>query len=209
MKESHRPYDIISVIVIIGMLLLPSLLMIWHPNTDKDASGENRELAERPTLAHTPLNQFPAKYDQYFNDHFPFRDHFINQYFSFRLSNGQSPNSAVIIGKDNFLFSGKREKELYEGALEEPHQKMQAVVEELSKRHARLQQMGIQLYVVVAPTAFEVYPEYLPNNILRADSTATDLLCRKVKTQAPQIPFLYLKEYLTQHKARHRIDVDV
>lgn len=200
MKKDSKTYQILTIALFGSLLLFLMLQFFFHFIPEKSVDGENRTLAECPTLEWSKLNAFPAQYDRYLNDNFPFRSHFLDVYFTYSIFNHQSPIPSVILGKDNFLFSSKEELDLYTGKLDFTEKQMDWVVDELVSRWEMLQQKGIRLYVVLAPTALEIYPEYLPQYIQRADVTVTETFCQKMAQQAPQIPFLYLKQTLLQHK---------
>ncbi len=157
-------------------------------------------MASFPSLNPARLDKFPAQFDYYFNDHFPFRDRFLDAYFLYAMFNQQSPTQSVVIGKEDFLFSGKEEKELFEGKLEFTVEQMAIVADELARRFDTLQKMGIRYYVFLAPTSYEIHPEYLPPYMQRAPETATDIFCRVMRDRAPEVPLTYLKSTLLKHK---------
>lgn len=201
MKENLRLYQLFAVILFGCLLVLPMLQLIFHILPDKQVTGENRALAEMPSLHFARLDDFPIQYDCYVNDHFPCRTLFLNTYFDYSLLNHQSPIPSVIIGKDDFLFCGKEEQELYEGTLDFTDEQMTAAIDQLITRHDSLIRMGIPFYVFFAPTSLEIYPEYLPKYIQRAQQTATERFCELLHQRAPQIPAIYLKSTLLSHKA--------
>lgn len=200
MKERQNPYIILTVILFICMLAFPAFHLVCHRNQATDSQRENRTLASFPSLNPARLDKFPAQFDYYFNDHFPFRDRFLDAYFLYAMFNRQSPTPSVVLGKEDFLFSGKEEKELFEGKLEFTEEQMAIVADELARRFDTLQKMGIRYYVFLAPTSYEIHPEYLPPYLRRASETATDKFCRVMRERAPEVPLTYLKSTLLNHK---------
>lgn len=203
--RNSKVYSILTVSVFGILLLLPLLQGLFHIFPEIEVKGENRALAEKPQLKVSTIQDFPNHFDLYFNDHFPLRSYCLNISFVSSLMNHQSPIPGVIIGKEDFLYCGKEEKDLYEGTLDFSVERMEAVIRELADREAELRRDGIRFYVVVAPTAMEVYPEYLPDYMQRTEKTVTDLFCELMQARAPQVPFVYLKEELLKHKDEGRL----
>lgn len=202
MKERH-PYQIITVILFGLLLIVPGILLFVQP--ERQVQGENRAMAKMPQLQLSTLDAFPHQFDQYVNDCFPLRSKMLDISFGLSLRQHRSPIPEVLIGQDDFLFSGKEERQLYEGTLDFSKERMTAVVDMLAERQARLSREGIRLYVVVAPTAYEVYPERVPPYVQRTEATATDRFCQMMAERAPQVPFLYLKDCMLQHKKEGRL----
>lgn len=198
-----NPYIVITVILFGLLLAVPGFLLFVQP--DNQVNSENRTMAEMPKLNFAQLDEFPHKFDKYVNDHFPFRSTFLNFTFLYSIKNNISPIPDVIIGKDDFLFCGTYERKLYEGTMDFSEEKMLEIVHELADRQERLLRDSIRFYVVLAPSAFEVYPEYLPDYMLRTEKTATDRFCRMMAEKAPQVTCLYLKDKMLKHKKEGRL----
>ena len=198
-----NPYIVITVILFGLLLAGPGFLLFVQP--DNQVNSENRTMAEMPKLNFAQLDEFPHKFDKYVNDHFPFRSTFLNFTFLYSIKNNISPIPDVIIGKDDFLFCGTYERKLYEGTMDFSEERMLEIVHELADRQERLLRDSIRFYVVLAPSAFEVYPEYLPDYMLRTEKTATDRFCRMMAEKAPQVTCLYLKDKMLKHKKEGRL----
>lgn len=115
--RNSKVYSILTVSVFGILLLLPLLQGLFHIFPEIEVKGENRALAEKPQLKVSTIQDFPNHFDLYFNDHFPLRSYCLNISFVSSLMNHQSPIPGVIIGKEDFLYCGKEEKDLYEGTL--------------------------------------------------------------------------------------------
>lgn len=198
-----NPYIVITVILFELLLAVPGILLFVLP--DNQVNSENRTMAEMPKLKLTQLDKFPHKFDRYVNDHFPFRSTFLHFTFLYSIKNNISPTPNVVIGKDDFLFCGAQERELYEGTIDFSEERMLEIVQELADRQERLLRDSIRFYVVIAPTTYEIYPEYLPDYMLRTEETATDRLCRMMAEKAPQVTCLYLKDKMLKHKKEGRL----
>jgi len=123
-----------------------------------------------PELAFRTLEEFPGRFDQYYNDHFIFRNTLIrwNSVLKVRYLKTSPLPSKVIIGKDNWLFYAD------EGALDnykctsifsiDDLQKIKRTVE---KRGKWLKGHGIVYYLMPAPEKQTIYPEFMPDSIER------------------------------------------
>lgn len=202
MKKTS-PYIVITVILFGLLLAVPGILLFFQPKSQ--VGSENRAMAEMPKLNFSKLDVFPNSFDKFVNDNFPFRSSFLHFSFLYSIHNNRSPIPTVVIGKDNFLFCGNDERHLYEGTLDFSEERMTEIVYELAERQKRLMHDSIRFYVVIAPSAYEIYPEYLPDFMQRASETATDRFCRMMAEKNPQVPFLYLKDKMLKHKKEGRL----
>jgi hypothetical protein len=102
----------ISKIFSVVLIVLFSLLLLW-PLLEPEMkllkpleNTENRALAQMPEFDVNRLDPFPAAYEQYYNDHFPFRNHLARSYawLDFFLFNKNLYPDRIIVGDHNILF---------------------------------------------------------------------------------------------------------
>jgi len=153
----------------IAFLGLPALDMNLHFAPRYEAS-EKRQLTPLPALAWNQLGTFPAAFEDYFRDHFGFRDFLIRWYSLAQVKvfhRSAVPN--VIIGDGGWLFyAGYKDgadigefqgkQPLSDSALEHRRQALEG-------RAALLKAHGVPYLFVIAPNKHSVYPEYLPARI--------------------------------------------
>ncbi|MCQ2605010.1 MAG: hypothetical protein MJ204_00515 [Bacteroidales bacterium] len=187
------------VILLFALILaLPTIQVITHFIPEPEMNKENRALTPMPSFELKTINEFPTKFDQFFNDHFPLRGLFLAVSHNIKLALGISPTTSTIIGKNNFMYAG-----YYKNSYTSKPQNdtiAQQFANILKERKDSLQAMGIKLYVVVVPTNYQIYPEYLPEHIVRADTTQIDLVCKAMQEIAPDVNFIYPKEELIANK---------
>ena len=126
---------------------------------------ENRVLASFPDVKgrRAWVDEFPAKFESYFNDRFGFRQRLI-QWLNYVKVAGLrvSPSSRVILGANGWLFYGDVDLPYYR-ALEPltaaQLEKWQHVFE---NRRDWLAARGIPYLVVFAPNKSTIYPEFMP-----------------------------------------------
>jgi len=196
MKKSIFICQLVTVVLFLGLLGLPLFQDVTHVFTPEKLKGENRAMAKKPKMDIMRLNEFPPQFTTFYNDNFPFRAFFFQ--FDYRVFIKKSPIKQVIIGKNNWLFSGIKDLELYQGITSYPKQEIELVVQNLEARKKKYEEMGIKFYMVIAPSPYEIYPENLPLYILRVRKTLTDQFCEEL--QKSDIPFIYLKEELLKNK---------
>jgi len=196
MKRSTYIYQLLTVIIFLILIALPIFQDATQIFTLQKLEGENRAIAKMPTVNLKQLDVFPAQFSSFYNDNFPFRAFFFK--FDYRILFKKSPVQQVIIGKDKWLFSGTKEAKVYQGETQLSEKEVIHIVQKLETRMKEYDEMGIKFYFVIAPTTFEIYPEYLPSYFLRTRETLTDKVCKQL--QNTDIPFIYLKEELIKNK---------
>ena len=97
-------YILISILFLCFLIMPNIIYRIFYKNFDH-ANYENRTLASKPILVLTNINEYPKKYEEYFNDYLPFRNELVklknlNDIFVFK----NVFNRIVFIGKEKWLF---------------------------------------------------------------------------------------------------------
>src|ERR1035437_2615422 len=114
---THSRFRIYSISVLfVGMLAFAFLNGIF--NLVKDSNGtENRKLASKPELLFKTIDQYPAKYEKYYNDNFSIRSLLIKYFtiLNLQLYHISPIPKQVIIGDDNWLFYADTHLDSYEG----------------------------------------------------------------------------------------------
>lgn len=127
-------------------------------------NSENRKLADKPVFNVNLLDPFPAAYETYYNDHFAFRNHFISwySYISFNVFDKSPYPDKVIIGKENQLYLVTNELDTYQGKILFDEAELEKIRTEFRFRKQYFAEKGIDYYMVICPTKYSVYPEFLP-----------------------------------------------
>jgi hypothetical protein len=151
----------ILALIFLSILFFFLVAFIFSPKR-QSSTVENRKLADLPRFKLAKLDPFPKQFDDYYSDHFAYKDFLINKLFIFNIKvlKSQSEFKNVIIGLDNFLFSDERdfqsgEKNLYSTA------ELQSIQKELHYRTEFCKSVGAKLYIVIIPSKQTYYPEYL------------------------------------------------
>jgi len=143
----------------------------WFFPTTK--TFEKRKLAAKPELPVELLewDSWPENVDAWLADSSYRRQDLVSQFNKIREKLGISPQRAVLVGKDGWLFltSGEalddyRNSRLYNAPeLDRWH-------EYLMHRHLSAQLHGAVYYLVIPPNKHNIYPEYLPSHIQQLSS---------------------------------------
>lgn len=206
-----RPGRNVLTLLFVVVIWLPLVVMVITPQ--KQVSElENRRLAEAPEFNAEAPRQFADGFEQYFNDHFGFRQDLIHLFRLlevkvFRVS--QAGN--VIFGKDGWLFQAGSEQ-IADIRNNWPYNEseLKEWARVLSAKHDALNERGIDYLFVFAPNKHLVYPEKLPAsmNRVRDESRADQLIDYLV--EHTDVPILDLRPALFEAKERlrpyHRTD---
>ena len=130
-------------------------------------SVENRVPAAFPPLDLRFLDAYPAKYEDYFDDHFRWRGRF--QRFNATLqsiTNGRSPlPDLVVVGTDDWYYKGGLQLDIYRGKRRFSPSELAQVVTELSRRRDSVVASGGIYRFAVAPLKHHIYPQHLPDYV--------------------------------------------
>src|SRR5262249_34274786 len=170
---------------------------------------ENRELAAMPRLerSRTSFAAYADGFSHWFEDHFGFRSTLVRWYGESRLFwLGVSPSSAVVIGRDGWLFYADdgaiedytNQAPLSSGELEDWRQT-------LTRTRDWLRARGIAYVFTIAPDKHVIYPEEMPSTLrrVRPDSRSDQLhsmLCART-----DVADVDVRPALFAAKARERI----
>lgn len=198
MKGSNKWY----LIILFGALLLaPMLNDIFHFTTFK-RTDESRDFRDSLSISLSKLDKFPGDCEAYLNDNFAFRTPMIecNAYVKYHFLHVSPKPDRLILGKNGRLFSSERERYMYEGIFLFRKEQLDGMVSEWKKRMAFFKKRNIVPYLVVGPTAHEVYPEDLPLTIQkRFKETRIDQVSQQFEKYFPGV-FVDLRPVFNRKK---------
>lgn len=163
---------------------------------------EKRRLKEFPSFSFHNVHNFTEDFETYFNDHFGFRNYFVrlNNLLKLRLFN-VSGMKKVIVGKEGWLFyTGNSVVDDYRGVNQLSNSDLEKWRQVLQAKKDWLASKGIAYLFVVAPNKHSIYPEYLPDGILRVNRTSpADQIVTYLKGKS-DVDFLDLRGVLRSRK---------
>ncbi|MBP1673810.1 MAG: hypothetical protein H6Q25_1625, partial [Bacteroidetes bacterium] len=160
--------NLILLFVFGAMISFPLINDSFHLIQDTK-NTENKAPLPKPKLLEHAIDSFPALYEPYFSSNFTIRQRLIKDYYEFHLGIfRKSPHpDQVFIGKYDWLFMGSEENDSYVGSHPLTQEELEKFKKELEYRQQFLQKKGIQFYFVIAPIKASIYPEYIPESVLR------------------------------------------
>ena len=150
------------------VVFCPHILWRAVSGQDEGENSEKRTLAERPAFSMEAIDAYPKAFEEYYNDHLPFRDLLIKlynsmQYHVFRTSS----NDDVILGKDGWLFYSSvidgTSMQCYDGSLLFTDEELAQIADHLTDTKKRLAEQGTEFVVFIAPSKARIYSEYMPD----------------------------------------------
>jgi hypothetical protein len=171
--------------------------------------GENRVLAPLPQLSMNPyqISNLPRAFGHYFNDRFAFRESLIRWQATIRLNWLRTASSPqVTLGKDGwFFYTGDGLLEYYAHSKPFTEPEMARWLTLFEARSDWLKQRGISFVIAIVPESHTIYPEFMPDDILRIGTQSRlDQLKNYCETHS-DIRILDLRPALLAEKSRQRI----
>ena len=179
----------------------------------QSSSVEKRTLAHLPALpkSRKELQQFPSAFENYYKDHFGFREWLVSLYNMAKYKLGDSPSDNVIRGREGWLFLGG-DKYKFADPIGDYRNINTYTIDELHEFSAGLEakyywlkEKGIRYVFTIAPNKHTIYPEYLPSYIKKArDNSAYDQIVSYAQ-QYTEVPVVDLRPALLTQKNSRRL----
>lgn len=145
---------IINQIVISLFLLFIGSISLFYILTDDRAfsESENRVLAQLPTFTWDKFisGNFTKEFETYLSDQFVHKDFWTGLKATTEKIALKKENNGIYFGKDGYLFE----------RFTEPGKQFSSNINHLNLFAKNLQ--DVNMYVMIAPTSIEMYPEKLP-----------------------------------------------
>lgn len=153
----------IYIAIFIAILLVPTMGLFIdlavYPNCEK------RELAEKPQFEFS--KKFINQFENYFDDHFGFRNIMIhlNSTIRYSIFNSSSKPQKAVIGSEGWFYytsttDGIMDSYTNKNLIKEYD--LNILFKILAERKALLNNRNIEYYMAVWPNKPTIYPEYIP-----------------------------------------------
>ena len=165
MKRTHHIYSIILMaffFIMISFVMMNELFHFYSP--PQVLVMEKRNLSRKPIFNIYKLDLYPAAYNLFYNDRFPFRTKLISYYagvISLKLFHRSPYPDKVELGKEGWMYFVS-EGALHKGQFTLSDDQIGQIVAEIHKRAVYYHDKGIKFYMAIPPVKQEIYPEYLP-----------------------------------------------
>ncbi len=208
--EPHVPYSFNLALVLSFLLIVSLPLAVNIAGVDgADPKSENRELATMPHLDGSleAIAGYGNGFGHWFEDHFGFRAALVRWYGESRFSwLGVSPSTAVIKGRDGWLFYAD------DGGMEDcTNEKLLSAAEledwreTLALTNAWLRARGIAHVFTIPPDKQAIYPEALPPSLRQVNTMSRMDQVEAMLAERTGVPVVDLQPPLVAAKARERI----
>ena len=199
----------VILILFLCFLIMPNIIYKIFYDSFDHANYENRTLASKPILVLTNINEYPKKYEEYFNDYLPFRNELV------KLKNLNDIRifknivlDRVLLGKAKWLFIkynnltekyiGIEEYNFTEKELEKAKNNLIHFRDELKKKN-------IDFIFMVCPDKPFIYFKYMPDYIKRKSiKSGTDIFVEYIKNNT-DIKVVYPKSELLKYKDKYQL----
>jgi alginate O-acetyltransferase complex protein AlgJ len=122
---------------------------------------ENRKLAELPDFKQTPLDGWPLAFEDYFDDHFGFRNTFIRRYN--KLMRKFKKGGKVIYGNEGWLFfNAPIIMDDYLGKFQPDRERLEMDTGRLASRINWLKDRDIDYLMTIVPNKTSIYRDKMP-----------------------------------------------
>ena len=201
-RDFKLKYISVFFVFIFISCILYSFLFLSNSFLDLTSNNENRNLASLPSISLNDVNVYTKQYEEYFNDHLPFRNELIKlkniiDVFVFK----NSINKGVVVGKDKWLFSKWGMHQYFtDEELEIAKNNLLYLRDELRKRN-------IDFIFMVFPVKQSIYLEYAPDYIVEEavrNSESTDRFVNYIKNNT-DIKIIYPKYDLLKYKEKYQL----
>lgn len=197
-----RVFSIVYIAVVCLLLLVPGMISWTRMNHDMPFA-DNRAIATQPALDVSHLDPFPAAYEHYYNDHFPYRNtgiYLLNYMDAFYFGKSPAPYY-TIIGENTWLFNPENIVQRNIGMVPVADSIMNAIIAEINVRGQWCREHNAEFRVVIIPAKSSIYPEHLPLQFkLGIGESPIDILLKRCAAES-EVPILYLRDSLLPHKA--------
>ena len=137
-----------------------------------DREKENRLFHDNLTFNTQKIDSFPTQFEHYYGDNFPFRTPLLKIFhkIKFHFFHVAADKENVLIGKNGWYFLGGKDREIYEGRRHFTLETLEKFNHLWKQRIDFLTPKKIKAYWLICPNKAEIYPEFLPENVVRTKS---------------------------------------
>ncbi len=199
MKLYFKILNILVVGIFSCCIFFPEVNSRAHLLAD-EKGNENRAKAQKPIFDLSKLDAYVREFNSYYSDNFNLRDNLIKfhnlfEYYIFNVS--PAPNE-VVVGKDGWFYS-KNCVTNFKGANLFTRKELEEYRQEIIKRSQWSCKNGIKYYLVIVPSKMSIYPEHLPDHIVKVSEITRYDQVISLNNNA-DVNIIDVKENILNHK---------
>ena len=204
MNNLKKKIFVASFLIII--FACPILFLI--PGNQKNT--ENRMLTEMPVLNLENWKQFPLQFENYFNDHVPFKSLMTRIYSTFCVKVlNTSTQDSVILGENDFYFYNSIYKGDYNtmadfsGRELYTDDELKQILEKLKLWSKEAKETGKEFVLFIGPNKSSIYEEEMPAYVREfSNYSRTDQLVEYLRENST-LRIIYPKKELLEMKDKY------
>ena len=205
-----KKQNLFIIIIFIAFLILPTMTYFIVKDKMDNSNYENRELYARPTLSLKSIFEFPKSFENYYNDHLPFKNELRKLKSKILYNINVSTTPRVIIAKDKWLFYNSEAAndgetiENYTKVSKFSKEEKTKIKNKLNKTNDKLKENNIDFYIFVIPDKENVYSDKLEGLISRSNNkySKTEDLINYLKKET-NLNIIYPKETLLNNRKNY------
>lgn len=177
--DMKKPAKILYIVLFLVLIIIPVPLFLSVRGYVDTENYEERTLYPFPYTQEaaeyygsaTTADTFPQQFENWFNDHLPFRNQLLtfNGLFDYRVLQTSSSES-VVVGKEGWLFykgsqvAGEDPIGDYRGTNAFTDEELQQIADHLTQARDILAAQGKDFVLYIAPNKERVYSELMPDS---------------------------------------------
>lgn len=200
-------------IFIIGFIILITIPYFQEKFTliKPEKSLEKRTLSLKPKFEFS--SEYPKKYEEYFNDNFGFRNHFINWggIYRTKLFRSSMHSELVKFGKEDWLFYNRVDGKIF-GSYTNSNliskDTLKKIVEKWEQNKKRYNNKGAMYFLSFWPNKHTIYKEYLPSTMktqIKDTLSRIDQILQYLKDTESPIALFDPRPFLIDEKKSHQL----
>lgn len=205
----------VLIISFLVLLYVPNVVWALWGNVLVGENSENRVLAEKPEFSLENISEYPSLYENYYNDHLPFKNQAVKfQLYSDYIIFKSTDSKKVVLGEDRWLFYRSAEVEPladekpiddYQGINKYEDHEKHIILDNISAVDEFLSNKNIDFSVLICPNKENIYGEYLPDSIhkIEEQTKIDDLIAFLDENTGVEI--LYPYEQLKNNKDNYML----
>lgn len=199
-------YHKIVVLGFLAILYVPLIVGVIEKD-ERISKNENRELVQLPSFPKSmdSINGYFNKFDNYYKDHYGFRESFLFLYSKLKYLMYDSTSENIVIGKDRWLFLDKgygNPINDYRNINVLTDEKIESYANYLQEKSDWLEEKGIKYYFFICPNKHSIYFEQLPSYVKKVEKGSNyDKLVSYLKAHT-SIKIVDVKNILLEEKKK-------
>lgn len=169
----------VIIVAFIILIYVPNIIWALWGAELAGKNSENRALAEKPMFSLENISEYPGLYENYYNDHLPFKNQAVKfQSYSDYIVFKSTDSKKVILGENGWLFyrsaevaplADEKPIDDYQGINKYDADEKQIILDNINDVDKFLEEKGIEFSVLMCPNKENIYGEYLPDEIKKVD----------------------------------------